>query len=969
MLGFDLGEACAGVAKSGMSISGGTLGSWCRALPCCALIWLFPAGEAGAQNTVDVQLNGGSADALQAGQSVLVDVLVQYTEVVEDSSVEIELLDRNELSLATTQLTATTAQTSDWDIEVLDVNPTVSATIDGATLSFEGFFPDAGVHGRVSFTARVDNAEEIRFRLDRAQLFNQLFGNLFVETPLGTIFDLVVNNTRMLAFVDDFPAAGGAGLSRPVAVEIAPGGDHLYVASDDADTLTAYARDPATGFLSDLQQLSGVEYNGLRALALSPDGRHLYGALRDANGIAILERDLGTGLLTPLPFVSNGDVHPGGTVAGLSGAAAIEVSDDGRFVYTCGLLDNAVSVFSRDSPTGALSFLQVVVDGVDGVDGLGSTFSMTLSDDDRQLYAAGTGDDAVAVFTRDSATGLLSFAQVIFDTAPVDGLNRARSVSVSPDGQHVYVAGESDHALAIFERDPATGLLSFLEAVQQGVDGITGLNQPYWVTQGPDGGVVFVAGAGSIAGFARDPFTGALEETQVIADGSDGVNRIANAFHARVSPDRNSLYVPGRSDNALTLFEIDSDRDGVDDGTDSCPVTPGSQADDGGVGSALADGIGNVCQCFDLDLDWSVTQSDVDLFRDYLAQLVPLSIQAQPRCAVIGPPDSCDLRTLVVASRAIAGLGPGIQPVCRQSGDQDGDGFTAAGGDCNDLVAEVFPGAPEICDGIDHDCDLRDAGADPNPPGCEVRYRDDDGDGFGAASLGCHCPGEGPDGALQPGDCNDDPAQEGHLAFPGALEFCEDPADRDCDGDPFNTGTPDLPGCIDFGLDRDGDTYSLPPPRPTRCYCQNSGGFAPYTGDPRNDFDCADADARAHPEATFFDTEVLDDQGMGIGFDFNCDSTEEKRWTSTEVCHAFSIPCEQGPEPGWVHCGGDPELGVFEILEVPSCGTVRAFVRHKRTGIEGELGVTLNQGCHNEFFCTRDCDNPDGGSSVRQQCR
>ena len=58
--------------------------------------------------------------------------------------------------------------------------------------------------------------------------------------------------------------------------------------------------------------------------------------------------------------------------------------------------------------------------------------------------------------------------------------------------------------------------------------------------------------------------------------------------------------------------------------------------------------------------------------------------------------------------------------------DDDGDGFTECAGDCNDWLTEVFPGAIEICDGLDNDCDP-----------LTNEWADDDGDGLSACEGDC----------------------------------------------------------------------------------------------------------------------------------------------------------------------------------------------------------------------------------------
>ena len=297
--------------------------------------------------------------------------------------------------------------------------------------------------------------------------------------------------------------------------------------------------------------------NGALSVTVSPDGKHLYAAASVDSAVAVFSRSSTTGALTFVEVRKDGV----GGVDGLGGASSVTVSPDGSHLYAAGSVDDAVAVFSRDSTTGALTFVEVQRDGVGGVDGLNGAKSVMASPDGSHLYAAGSVDDAVAVFSRDSTTGALTFVEVHKGgRGAVVGLIGAYSVTVSPDGKHMYAAGSADNTVAVFSRDSTTGALSFVEVQTNGMGGVDGLNGARSVTVSPDGKHLYAAGSAddAVAVFSRDSTTGTLTFVEVQKDGVGGVDGLNGASSVTVSPDGSHLYAAGGVDDAVAVFSVAS---------------------------------------------------------------------------------------------------------------------------------------------------------------------------------------------------------------------------------------------------------------------------------------------------------------------------------------------------------------------------------------------------------------------------
>jgi hypothetical protein len=170
-------------------------------------------------------------------------------------------------------------------------------------------------------------------------------------------------------------------------------------------------------------------------------------------------------------------------------------------------------------------------------------------------------------------------------------------------------------------------------------------------------------------------------------------------------------------------------------------------------------------------------------------------------------------------------------------------GFVADASDCNDASTVSFPGATEICDGLDNNCDtVVDEGS---PANATTWYADVDEDGFGDPDVSQQlC--VAPDGYVR----NDDDCNDGVLEIsPDGVELCDD-VDNDCDGFVDEDEALDR---LTWYADTDRDGYGNP--AATREACEVPVGFV------ADSTDCNDASTISYPLAA----EICD------GLDNDCD--------------------------------------------------------------------------------------------------
>jgi 6-phosphogluconolactonase len=180
----------------------------------------------------------------------------------------------------------------------------------------------------------------------------------------------------------------------------------------------------------------------------------------DPTGKWVLVPDLGVDKVYIYRFDAAGkalkDADPP-TVSVTPGSGPRHMSWDptGKFAYLISEMGGTVTVFSWDATAGRLTQLQSVSTLPPDFKGLNTSAEVHILPNGKFLYASNRGPDDLAIFSRDTTTGMIKLIgfQSVLGKGP-------RDFKIDPTGNYLFAAHEQSDSVAIFKINQETGGLT-----------------------------------------------------------------------------------------------------------------------------------------------------------------------------------------------------------------------------------------------------------------------------------------------------------------------------------------------------------------------------------------------------------------------------------------------------------------------------------------------------------------------------
>jgi 6-phosphogluconolactonase len=310
----------------------------------------------------------------------------------------------------------------------------------------------------------------------------------------------------------------------------------LYVGNTESSEIYVMQLDRQSGDLTVIEKapIPGViKPGGSTPMAVSPDRRFLYAAARNEPKIAAgFSIDPTTG---KLKHVASGPLA--------DSMAYIATDRTGRFLLSASYPGHKITV-SAITPQGTVQPPHQILENHP------NAHSIIADASNRYVFAATLGNDLLNVFAFDAATGRLT----PHTTTRAKEKAGPRHFRFHPNGKLVYLLGETDAAVYVFDYDPSAGQLTAKQSVSALPPDFQGKPSAADIQITPDGKFLYASErtSSTLAGFRCDPATGMLT-----AIGSVPTEKQPRGF--AIDPTGRYLFAVGQLSHAMSSYRIDGE--------------------------------------------------------------------------------------------------------------------------------------------------------------------------------------------------------------------------------------------------------------------------------------------------------------------------------------------------------------------------------------------------------------------------
>lgn len=301
----------------------------------------------------------------------------------------------------------------------------------------------------LSHTEGLCNPSYLTMGVDRSVLYAVTESRMLGKGSVSAFrLDRERGSLRLMNTVSSFG-------DNPAYVAADRGGAYVAVANYTGGSFSVY------GLHKDGSLIPGILHTQFSGHGVDParqEKPHAHSAVFSPDDRWLYIQDLGLDRITVQPFdhghaLGNRQPFTIATPAG-GGPRHLVFHPNKKYAYLIEEMGGMVDVYRYDPATGALDSLQRIAAHPDDARGPFRSADIHVSPDGRFLYASNRAESTIAIFSIDTATGLLRPVGY----APTMG-KEPRNFTLDPSGRWLLVANQESNSIVIFSVDPKTGTI------------------------------------------------------------------------------------------------------------------------------------------------------------------------------------------------------------------------------------------------------------------------------------------------------------------------------------------------------------------------------------------------------------------------------------------------------------------------------------------------------------------------------